>query len=73
MSQMMKNTGRRKSAEDEDVTWGEYKAALPAAPEQLAAKLGISLRRAEKSVDILRRLALIERRDDGLYHAVQDI
>lgn len=67
---MLKNTGRRPRDWDKDVTWGEYKAALPATIEGLAAELGVSLRRAEKSVDILRRLNLIERRDDGLYHTV---
>lgn len=68
---MTKNRGRRSPMRDK--TWGEYKEALPARIEDLPGRLGLSLRRVEKSVDILRRLGLIEQRGDGLYHVREDI
>lgn len=65
---MVKNAGRR--SPERDRTWGEYKAALPATTEELCAKLGLSLRRLERSLGILRRFELIEQRD-GVWHDVQ--
>lgn len=61
----MKNTGRKLNR---DATVEQYLAALPGGPEEVAAKLGVSLRRVERSLGHLRRLGRVERRG-GVYAA----
>ncbi len=74
---MVKNMGRRKpgqvgeSGYETDATWGEYKAALPGTLSEIAMKLGISVRKAERSLGILRNFGLVQR-DGDKWHGVAD-
>jgi predicted transcriptional regulator len=56
---MNKNVGRAKPEAERDAKWADYKRVLPGTVGQVAERLGLSLRRAEKSLGTLRGLGLV--------------
>lgn len=51
-----KNAGRYGSR---DHSWFEYRRALPGTPERVAQSVGVSLRTAERDLQLCKRLGLV--------------
>ncbi len=61
---MVKNTGRK--LPDRDATIEQYLAALPGRPDEVAGRLGVSLRRCERALNGLARRGMALR-SSGVY------